>query len=68
MALKIAVLPGDGIGPEVSTEGLRILSAVTDKFGIEFETTTALVGGAAYEAVGHPLPTETLDICRKSAP
>jgi 3-isopropylmalate dehydrogenase len=59
---NIAVLPGDGIGPEVTTEAVKVLEAV--KPGLTF--TQALVGGAAYEATGHPLPPETLALCRKS--
>ncbi len=59
---KVAVLPGDGIGPEVVAQAVRVLREATD--GIEFEE--ALVGGAAYDAVGTPLPAETLDLCRKS--
>jgi 3-isopropylmalate dehydrogenase len=62
MAYKVAVLPGDGIGPEVTTEAVRVLKAVTDK--LEFED--CLVGGAAYEATGRPLPQTTLDICKGS--
>lgn len=59
---KVAVLPGDGIGPEVVVQAVRVLREATD--GIEFQE--ALVGGAAYDAVGTPLPAGTLDLCRKS--
>lgn len=62
MAIKIAVLGGDGIGPEVTTEAVKVLEKV--KPGIEY--TEALVGGAAYDATGHPLPDKTLDVCRAS--
>ncbi len=59
--MKIAVLPGDGIGPEVTREAVRVIEAL----GITgIEMTQALVGGAAYKASGHPLPPETLDIAR----
>ncbi len=60
--MKIAVLPGDGIGPEVTHEALRVLDALD--LGIEREE--ALVGGAAYHATGHPLPPETLALAEAS--
>ncbi len=63
---RIAVLPGDGIGVEIVPEAVKALKAVGEKFGHEFQFTEALVGGAAYDAVGHPLPQETLAICRNS--
>lgn len=62
----IAVLPGDGIGPEVTAEAVRVLEAVGRRFGHTFEFHEALIGGAAMEATGSPLPTETLDRCRRS--
>ena len=62
MARKIAVLPGDGIGPEVTAEAVKVLKAT----GAAFEFETALVGGAAYDDGGHPLPPSTLDLCRAS--
>ncbi len=60
--MRVALLPGDGIGPEVVTEARRVLEALG--LGIMFEE--ALVGGAAYKARGHPLPPGTLDIARKA--
>jgi 3-isopropylmalate dehydrogenase len=60
--MKIAVLPGDGIGPEVTREALRVLDALA----LPIERTEALVGGAAYHATGHPLPPETLAIAEAS--
>ena len=63
---KIAVLPGDGIGPEITDQALKALKAVESKFGHDFKFTEGLVGGAAYDAVGHPLPQETLDLCHDS--
>ena len=63
---KIAVLPGDGIGVEIIPEALKTLKAIGEKFGHEFEFTEALIGGAAYDAVGHPLPESTLAACRAS--
>lgn len=62
MPFKVAVLPGDGIGPEVTEEAVRVLKAT----GIEFEFEYALLGGAAYDDGGHPLPAATLDLCRAS--
>jgi 3-isopropylmalate dehydrogenase len=63
---KIAVLPGDGIGVEIVPEAIKALKAIGDRFGHEFQFTEALIGGAAYDAVGHPLPDETLELCQKS--
>lgn len=60
---KIAVLAGDGIGPEVMAEAMRVLAAVEKKFGIGFSFTQARVGGAAIDADGHALPEATLAIC-----
>ena len=61
--MKIAVLAGDGIGPEVTREAVRVLEAL-DLPGLEM--TTADVGGAAYKAHGHPLPPATLDVARSA--
>ena len=58
--MKIAILPGDGIGTEIVAEAVKVL-AVLD---LGFETETALVGGAAYEAHGHPLPESTLNLAK----
>ncbi|HZJ84890.1 MAG TPA: isocitrate/isopropylmalate family dehydrogenase, partial [Syntrophomonadaceae bacterium] len=63
---KIASLPGDGIGVEIVPEAIKALNAITERFGHKFEFTEALVGGAAYDATGHPLPDETLTLCRNS--
>jgi 3-isopropylmalate dehydrogenase len=63
MKARIAVLPGDGIGPEVIAEGLRCLSAVAQRFGHEFETSTLPFGGAAIESLADPLPQHTLREC-----
>jgi 3-isopropylmalate dehydrogenase len=62
----IAVLPGDGIGPEIIEEGLRILKTVSDRYKLDLQLEKALVGGAAYDATGHPLPPETLALCQKA--
>ncbi len=63
---KIAVLPGDGIGAEILPEAIKALQAIGSKFGHQFQFTEALIGGAAYDAVGHPLPDSTLELCRSS--
>jgi len=58
--MKIAVLPGDGIGPEITSEAVKVLQAL----GLKLELESAPVGGAAYEAAGHPLPESTLNLAR----
>ncbi len=58
--MKIAILPGDGIGVEIIAEAVRVM----DVLDLPFETETALVGGAAYEAHGHPLPDKTLQLAK----
>ncbi|QGP91477.1 3-isopropylmalate dehydrogenase [Neomoorella glycerini] len=63
---KIAVLPGDGIGPEIVPEAVKVLEVIGRRTGIEFQFTEALVGGAAIDARGQALPPETLDLCRQS--
>lgn len=62
-SFKIAVLPGDGIGPEVMAEARRVLAAVESKFALHFDLTEARVGGIAIDVDGHALPPETLRIC-----
>ncbi len=63
---KIAVLPGDGIGPEVMAEALKVLDAVQSKYQVKFEYQPALVGGAAWDNYRCHLPEDTLNICRES--
>jgi 3-isopropylmalate dehydrogenase len=63
---KIAVLPGDGIGPEVMAEALRVMDAVEAKYAVKFERTRANVGGAGIDNEGKALPQTTIDICRAS--
>lgn len=65
-SFKIAVLPGDGIGPEVMQEALKVLDHVASKSGISFSYTHQLVGGAAIDAVGKALPAETVAACEAS--
>ena len=60
----IAVLGGDGIGPEVTAEGVKVLRAMATRFGLELTFREGLVGGAAVDAKGMPLPDETLELCR----
>ena len=66
MKLNIAVLAGDGIGPEISEQGVAVMSAVCRKFGHEVNYTQALVGAAAIDAVGDPFPEETYKACREA--
>ena len=63
MKARIAVIAGDGIGPEVIAEGVRVLERIAQKFGHEFSMTTAPFGGAAIDLTGDPLPKATLDEC-----
>jgi len=63
---RITVLAGDGIGPEVMDEALRVLEAVEAKFGFTVSRTSHLVGGAAIDATGHPLPPETVAACEQA--
>ena len=66
MSYKIAVLPGDGIGPEVTTEAQKTLTTVAERFGHDLQFTEALAGGAALDAIGTPLADETLALCQSS--
>ncbi len=63
---RIAVLPGDGIGPEIVEQGLKVLRAVSEKFGVGFEFNEGLIGGAAIDAQGVPLPDSTLKLAKNS--
>lgn len=64
MSHKILLLPGDGIGPEIVAATVRVLDALAERFGLAFETETALLGGAAIDAAGDSLPAATLDLAR----
>lgn len=63
---KITLLPGDGIGPEIMKVAVAVLQAIAPKFDLTFAFETALIGGAAIDATGHPLPDETLQLCKNS--
>ncbi len=66
MKAMIAVLAGDGIGPEVTAEAVKVLRAAAPRFGLDLTFREALVGGAAVDARGTPLPDETLALCRSA--
>ncbi|MDE0206435.1 MAG: isocitrate/isopropylmalate family dehydrogenase, partial [Candidatus Tectomicrobia bacterium] len=66
MTYRIAVLPGDGVGPEVVAQGVKVLRALEGLFGVRCELQEGLVGGAAIDAAGDPLPEATLQLCRDS--
>jgi len=66
MNKKIAVLPGDGIGPEVVAQGIKILEAVCDKYNFKCELAYGDIGTAAIKKHGIPLPKETIDICKNA--
>jgi 3-isopropylmalate dehydrogenase len=64
MTKKILILPGDGIGPEIVAEAVKVLNVLRERHGLDVETQEALVGGAAYDAAGHPLPEATLEAAK----
>ena len=66
MNFKIAVIKGDGIGPEIVDEAVKVLNKIGKVYNHTFEYTEALAGGAAIDATGVPLPEDTLEVCRKS--
>ena len=66
MEKNIALIPGDGIGPDVVAEGVKVLDAVAAKYGHKFNYTEVTAGGAAIDKWGHPLPQDQLDICLNS--
>lgn len=59
MSKKVLILPGDGIGPEITAEAVKVLEAVSKKFDLGLETDEAMLGGGAYDKYGHPYPEET---------
>ena len=66
MKKRIAVLPGDGIGPEIMDQAIAVLNSIAKKYGHEFDFHHSLIGAAAIREVGSPLPVETLDNCHAS--
>src|SRR2546429_665549 len=66
MNLKVALLPGDGIGPEVTAQAAAVLEAVCRKFSHNLETASALFGGCAIRETGDPLPSDTLTLAKSS--
>ncbi|MET0065094.1 MAG: 3-isopropylmalate dehydrogenase [Candidatus Thiodiazotropha sp.] len=66
MSKRILILPGDGIGPEIVTEAVKVLAALRDDFGLDVDMDEALVGGAAIDATGGPLPDATLDLAKEA--
>ena len=66
MSYRVAVIKGDGIGPEIVTEAMKVIDKAVSKKGIAFEYTQVLMGGASIDAYGKPLTDETLEICKNS--
>ncbi|MCP4407851.1 MAG: 3-isopropylmalate dehydrogenase [Gammaproteobacteria bacterium] len=66
MSKKLLILPGDGIGPEIVAEAVKVISVLQIDFGLGVEIEQAMVGGKAYDAQGHPLPETTLQLARQS--
>ena len=63
---SIVFLPGDGVGSEVAAAAKRVLETAADTFGYDFKFSDALIGGAAIDATGDPLPPETVEACLKA--
>jgi len=63
---RVAVIPGDGIGREVVAEAVRVLASVCRRYEVSLEFEEGLAGGAAIDAVGHPIPERTVELCRRS--
>jgi 3-isopropylmalate dehydrogenase len=66
MNARIVLLPGDGIGPEVIAEAVKVMNAVAELYGHGFEFDEELIGGAAIDATGDPLPDRALAACREA--
>lgn len=66
MTYKVAVLAGDGVGPEITVQALRVLEAAAGLCGFSVEAVPTLIGGAAIDACGEPLPEETIALCKSS--
>ena len=68
MNFRIAVLPGDGVGPEVTAQAVKALHAIGDCFGHTFEIQYGAIGGGAIDEFGDPFPPESLELCRGATP
>ncbi|MBT4195643.1 MAG: 3-isopropylmalate dehydrogenase, partial [Gammaproteobacteria bacterium] len=66
MSTKIAILPGDGIGPEIINEAVKVLECLQQDHSLDVELETAAIGGAAYDESGSPLPESTLNLCKSA--
>jgi len=66
MTKKIAILAGDGIGPEIVAEAVKVIECLRSNYNFDVELTEASIGGAGYDATGNPLPDETLALCESS--
>src|SRR6476469_1342674 len=66
MKKTIAVIEGDGIGPEVTRQSVKVLQAIAEKYGHEFEFIQVLMGAIAIDQTGEPLPAETIEICQSA--
>ena len=66
MDMNIVLLPGDGIGPEITTQAVEVLKTVADKFGHNVTFTEEQIGGCAIDATGSPLPKETVEACKNA--
>ena len=66
MNKTICLLPGDGIGPEILAQGVKVLEAVAQKYNHQFSFVTAQIGGAAIDATGGPLPDATVRACQEA--
>ena len=66
MSQNILVLPGDGIGPEIVAEAVKVLNVLQADYGLDIELTEGAIGGAGYDAAGHPYPDTTKELARKA--
>lgn len=66
MTKRIAIIPGDGVGPEIIRQVMKVLKAVSKKVKVNFEYEELLMGGIAIDKTGHPLPERTIEVCKKS--
>lgn len=66
MVKNIAVIPGDGIGPEVTQQSINVLNALAEQYGHQFKYTYCLMGADAIDKTGNPLPDETIEVCLNS--